>query len=258
MRSWWPRAQLTETGDQQPSVPIESCIRFTAVSPECTAGTLGDAKGVPTTEGILELKQQLLPGRRQNTASTASLDLVGVQREKPGDHHDGKHTFSLRLTAGETLSAAPSAGQTGSWRGTLSSWTAPSLSPELKARPSGFLAERNAERVPGMPAPLRLHSGTPPVWLQETQVCTYSFPQPVRLPQTAGLAEQTAEGSHRLSCSGQIHGLGLEAKAELAPSLRATSEDTLLSGRSGPTSGTAGSSSRDGPHRGQSLLKSHP
>ncbi|XP_061286842.1 spectrin beta chain, non-erythrocytic 5 isoform X2 [Bos javanicus] len=258
LRSWWPRAQLTETGDQQPSVPIESCIRFTAVSPECTAGTLGDAKGVPTTEGILELKQQLLPGRRQNTASTASLDLVGVQREKPEDHHDGKHTFSLRLTAGETLSAAPSAGQTGSWRGTLSSWTAPSLSPELKARPSGFLAERNVERVPGMPAPLRLHSGTPPAWLQETQVCTYSFPQPVRLPQTAGLAEQTAEGSHRLSCSGQIHGLGLEAKAELAPSLRATSEDTLLSGRSGPTSGTAGSSSRDGPHRGQSLLKSHP
>jgi len=41
LRSWWPRAQLTETGDQQPSVPIESCIRFTAVSPECTAGTLG-------------------------------------------------------------------------------------------------------------------------------------------------------------------------------------------------------------------------
>ncbi|KAF4017333.1 hypothetical protein G4228_009075 [Cervus hanglu yarkandensis] len=107
--SWWPRAQLTETGDPQPS----------------------------------------------DTASIASIDLTGTQREKLGDHHDGKHTFSLRLAAGETLSAAPPAGQTGSWRGTLSSWAAPSLSPELQARPSGFLAERSAERVPGMPAPLR-------------------------------------------------------------------------------------------------------
>ncbi|KAG5206556.1 hypothetical protein JEQ12_018129 [Ovis aries] len=72
LRSWWPRAQLTETGDPQPSVLIGSCIRFTTVSPECTAGPLG------------------------NTASTASVDLIGAQREKPGDHHDGKHTFSLR------------------------------------------------------------------------------------------------------------------------------------------------------------------
>lgn len=39
--SWWPRAQLTETGHPQPSVPIGSCIRFTTISPECTAGTLG-------------------------------------------------------------------------------------------------------------------------------------------------------------------------------------------------------------------------
>ncbi|XDA78301.1 hypothetical protein R6Z07F_008401 [Ovis aries] len=271
LRSWWPRAQLTETGDPQPSVLIGSCIRFTTVSPECTAGPLGDAKGAPTTEGILELKQHLLPGRSQNTASTASVDLIGAQREKPGDHHDGKHTFSLRLAAGETLSAAPSAGQTGSWRGALSSWTAleaekskimvlaaPSLSPELQARPSGFLTERNAERVPGMPAPLRFHSGPPPAWPQETRGCTYSFPGPVRLPQTAGPAEQTAEGSRRLSCSGQIYGVGLKANTEVAPNLRATSEDTLLSGPSGPTSGIAGSSSRDGPHQGQSLLRSHP
>ncbi|KAM7239689.1 hypothetical protein CapIbe_009184 [Capra ibex] len=271
LRSWWPRAQLTETGDPQPSVPIGSCIRFTTVSPECTAGTLGDAKGAPTTKGILELKQHLLPGRSQSTVSTASVDLAGAQREKPGDHHDGKHTFSLRLATGETLSAAPSAGQTGSWRGALSSWTAleaekskimvlaaPSLSPELQARPSGFLTERNAERVPGMPAPLRFHSGPPPTWPQETRGCTYSFPGPVRLPQTAGPAEQTAEGSRRLSCSGQIYGVGLKANAEVAPNLRATSEDTLLSGPSGPTSGIAGSSSRDGPHQGQSLLRSHP
>ncbi|KAJ1079411.1 hypothetical protein K5549_021963 [Capra hircus] len=234
LRSWWPRAQLTETGDPQPSVPIGSCIRFTTVSPECTAGTLG------------------------STVSTASVDLAGAQREKPGDHHDGKHTFSLRLATGETLSAAPSAGQTGSWRGALSSWTAPSLSPELQARPSGFLTERNAERVPGMPAPLRSHSGPPPTWPQETRGCTYSFPGPVRLPQMAGPAEQTAEGSRRLSCSGQIYGVGLKANAEVAPNLRATSEDTLLSGPSGPTSGIAGSSSRDGPHQGQSLFRSHP
>ncbi|CAN0540377.1 unnamed protein product [Rangifer tarandus platyrhynchus] len=202
--SWWPRAQLTETGDPQPS----------------------DAKGAPTMEGILELKHQLLPGRRQNMASTASLDLTGAG-EKPGDHHDGKHTFSLRLAAGETLSAAPPAGKTGNWRGALSSWAAPSLSPELQARPSGFLAERSAERVPGMPAPLRFHSGPPPAWLQEMRVCTYSYPQPTGLPQTAGPTQQTAEGSRRLSCSGQIHGPGLEANAEVAPNFRATSEDTL-------------------------------
>ncbi|XP_055291885.1 spectrin beta chain, non-erythrocytic 5 [Moschus berezovskii] len=240
LRSWWPRAQLTEMEDAQPSVPIGSWVCFTTISPECTAGTLGDAKGAPSTGGILELKQPLLPGQRQNTASTASLDLAGAQHEKPGDHHDGKHTFSLRLAAGETLSAVPSAGQTGSWRGALSSWTAleaekckimvlaaPSLSPELQARPSGFLAERNAERVPGMPAPLRFHSGPPLAWLQETRVCTHSYLQPVRLPQMAGPAQQTAGGSRRLSYSGQIHGLGLEANAEVAPNLRATSEGTL-------------------------------
>ncbi|XP_043327488.1 spectrin beta chain, non-erythrocytic 5 [Cervus canadensis] len=238
--SWWPRAQLTETGDPQPSVPTGSRIRFTSVSPECTAGPLGDAKGAPTMEGILELKQQLLPGRRQDTASIASIDLTGTQREKLGDHHDGKHTFSLRLAAGETLSAAPPAGQTGSWRGALSSWAAleaekskimvlaaPSLSPELQARPSGFLAERSAERVPGMPAPLRFHGGPPPAWLQAMRVCAHSYPQPTGLPQTAGPAQQTAEGSRRRSCSGQIHGPGLEANAEVAPNFRATSEDTL-------------------------------
>ncbi|XP_017909901.1 PREDICTED: uncharacterized protein LOC102175487 [Capra hircus] len=109
-----------------------------------------------------------------------------------------------------------------------------------------------------MPAPLRFHSGPPPTWPQETRGCTYSFPGPVRLPQMAGPAEQTAEGSRRLSCSGQIYGVGLKANAEVAPNLRATSEDTLLSGPSGPTSGIAGSSSRDGPHQGQSLFRSHP
>ncbi|OWK09720.1 hypothetical protein Celaphus_00006342, partial [Cervus elaphus hippelaphus] len=54
--SWWPRAQLTETGDPQPSVPTGSRMRFTSVSPECTAGPLGLAQKPDSKAGLSGVK----------------------------------------------------------------------------------------------------------------------------------------------------------------------------------------------------------
>lgn len=72
--------------------------------------------------------------------------------------------------------------------------------------------------------------------------------------------EETARGSRRLSCSGQTHGLGPEANLQVAPNLRATSEDTLKGTRrpSYQTPGTNIWNRRlgDRPHQGPSLLKS--
>ncbi|XP_057577784.1 spectrin beta chain, non-erythrocytic 5 [Hippopotamus amphibius kiboko] len=191
--SWWPGVQLTERRDLQPRVPIRPHIPFTTtVSLEHAAGTVGDARGAPTTEGFLELKQQLPPGKRQNAASTATLDLAGAQRDRPREHRDGKHTFSLRLSAAETLSAAPPEGQAESRRGALSSVAAPRLSPELQARPLGFPAEHAAEKVPGTAAPLRFPGCPPPSSLGEMRLCTDGHPGPAWLPQLAGPAEETA------------------------------------------------------------------
>ncbi|KAF5925525.1 hypothetical protein HPG69_001972 [Diceros bicornis minor] len=215
-----------------------------------------DAKGAPTMEGFLELKQQLLPGERQPSSSpwdgcygvlggsslslfrdemtaaekvapTATLDLAGAQCERLRDHHGRKHTFSLRLSGGaEILFAAPSERQAESWQRALSSAAAHSLSPELRARPLGALA---AERLPSMAAPLRFHSCPPPgasaTWAPPSSL-RERRPQPLESPQRAGLAEKTVQGSHRLSCSGQTQGPGPEVNPEVAPNLRAKSEDT--------------------------------
>uniref|UniRef100_A0A8C0SCA8 Calponin-homology (CH) domain-containing protein n=1 Tax=Canis lupus familiaris TaxID=9615 RepID=A0A8C0SCA8_CANLF len=100
-----------------------------------------DAKGAFTTEGFLELKQQLLLAGRQpcsssgdgchgtlgvsslsllwdkrtaaeNMAPVATLDLREAQCERLGHQHSRKHTFSLKLSSEvETLRAAPSEGQ---------------------------------------------------------------------------------------------------------------------------------------------------
>ncbi|CAD7671031.1 unnamed protein product [Nyctereutes procyonoides] len=73
-RSWWPGVQLAETRDLQPGGPVSPHIpSATTVSLERAARqqeprgarAMGDTKGAFTTEGFLELKQQLLPAGRQ-------------------------------------------------------------------------------------------------------------------------------------------------------------------------------------------------
>ncbi|CAK7301658.1 Spectrin beta chain, non-erythrocytic 5 [Vulpes lagopus] len=148
--SWWPGVQLAETRDLQPGGPISPHIpSATTVSLERAARqqepkgarAMGDAKGAFTTEGFLELKQQLLPARRQpcsssgdgchgtlgvsslshlwdkktaaeNMAPVATLDLREAQCERLGHQHGRKHAFSLKLSSEvENLRAAPSEGQ---------------------------------------------------------------------------------------------------------------------------------------------------
>ncbi|XP_038436072.1 spectrin beta chain, non-erythrocytic 5 isoform X1 [Canis lupus familiaris] len=148
--SWWPGVQLAETRDLQPGGPVSPHIpSATTVSLERAARqqeprgarAMGDAKGAFTTEGFLELKQQLLLAGRQpcsssgdgchgtlgvsslsllwdkrtaaeNMAPVATLDLREAQCERLGHQHSRKHTFSLKLSSEvETLRAAPSEGQ---------------------------------------------------------------------------------------------------------------------------------------------------
>nr|XP_055172581.1 spectrin beta chain, non-erythrocytic 5 [Nyctereutes procyonoides] len=149
-RSWWPGVQLAETRDLQPGGPVSPHIpSATTVSLERAARqqeprgarAMGDTKGAFTTEGFLELKQQLLPAGRQpcsssgdgchgtlgvsslsllwdkktaaeNMAPVATLDLREAQCERLGHQHGRKPTFSLKLSSEvETLLAAPSEGQ---------------------------------------------------------------------------------------------------------------------------------------------------
>ncbi|XP_072594223.1 spectrin beta chain, non-erythrocytic 5 [Vulpes vulpes] len=148
--SWWPGVQLAETRDLQPGGPISPHIpSATTVSLERAARqhepkgarAMGDAKGAFTTEGFLELKQQLLPAGRQpcsssgdgchgtlgvsslsrlwdkktaaeNMAPVATLDLREAQCERLGHQHGRKHAFSLKLSSEvENPRAAPSEGQ---------------------------------------------------------------------------------------------------------------------------------------------------
>ncbi|XP_077736870.1 spectrin beta chain, non-erythrocytic 5 [Canis aureus] len=145
--SWWPGIQLAETRDLQPSGPISPhipCVSLERAARQQEprgARAMGDAKGAFTTEGFLELKQQLLLAGRQpcsssgdgchgtlgvsslsllwdkrtaaeNKAPVATLDLREAQCERLGHQHSRKHTFSLKLSSEvETLRAAPSEGQ---------------------------------------------------------------------------------------------------------------------------------------------------
>ncbi|XP_037691030.1 LOW QUALITY PROTEIN: spectrin beta chain, non-erythrocytic 5 [Choloepus didactylus] len=181
-----PGAQQAETRAPQPGVPIGglSLVMVQAARQQAPsgAGTVVVAKGAPSTEGILEHKQQPLPGGRQPSlcswescpgaflggslnllpaermataaqtmASTATLDLAGAHCNKSGDHHGRKHTFSLRLSSRpEILLGAPPEGQAESWLRAPSSKTA-QLSPEFKARPLGFPRE-STERLPSKAA----------------------------------------------------------------------------------------------------------
>uniref|UniRef100_A0A8D0S447 Calponin-homology (CH) domain-containing protein n=1 Tax=Sus scrofa TaxID=9823 RepID=A0A8D0S447_PIG len=84
-----------------------------------------DAKGAPTMGGILEPKQQLLPGGRQVSArdscSRSPPQTHSKCSEGPGAWScSGYHSTSLRSGV-EPLFAAPPEGQTESWHGALSS-----------------------------------------------------------------------------------------------------------------------------------------
>ncbi|XP_057162138.1 LOW QUALITY PROTEIN: spectrin beta chain, non-erythrocytic 5 [Ursus arctos] len=233
--SRWPGVQLAETRDLQP----------------------GDAKGAPTTEGFLELQQQLLPtGSRpcsspwdgchgtlggsslslfrdkrtaaENMAPVATLDVRRAQCESPGHQHGRKHAFSLRLSgAVETVRAAPAEGRAESRHPALSSTAACSLSLELPARPAGFPAEHTAERGPSAAAPLRFHGCPLTSTLREMPVSADSQPQLLEFLQAAGPAQAPACGSHCLSCPGQTQGLDPEANPEVAANVRATNQDNL-------------------------------
>ncbi|XP_032336758.1 spectrin beta chain, non-erythrocytic 5 [Camelus ferus] len=206
--SWWPGAQLAETRDLQPDVPVGTHITFTTtVSLEHAAGAVGPSLSRRhSCHGALgDSCRSLSWDERavaENVASTASFDLIEAQCERPRDHYDGKDT-SLRLSGMETLFAAPSEGQAESRHCTLSStavldvekskdkapagWvSAPSLSPKLRAGPLGFPAEQAAARGPSTAAPLRFHGCPLPSSLREMPVCTDSHLQPEELPQVAG------------------------------------------------------------------------
>ncbi|KAM9646114.1 spectrin beta chain, non-erythrocytic 5 [Trichechus inunguis] len=147
--------------------------------------------------------------RKENVASTATLDLEGAQCGRPMDHHDGKHTFSVRLGDGaEHLLSARSEGQAEIWLRALGITEALSLSPELKARPLSLPDDSVAERLPSTASRLR------PT-------------QPFKFPRTTGPTEKTAHGSERLSHAGPTRGVGPEANPELAPNPRAMSKDIV-------------------------------
>ncbi|XP_019500408.1 PREDICTED: spectrin beta chain, non-erythrocytic 5 [Hipposideros armiger] len=218
-------AQQFLSGGRQPSSsPWDGCF-----------GTLGDSS--------LSLFQDERTAA-ENVAFTSTLDLVGAQCERPSDCHDRKHTFSLRLSSrAEILFAAPSKGQGERCHPALSSkavletgkskikapadWvSAHNLSPELRARPLDFPAEHAAEGVPSTTAPLRFHGCPLPSSLRETHVSIDSHPQPLALPQMASPAEETAQGSQPPFLPGSTRGVGPDVNPEVAPNLRATSENT--------------------------------
>ncbi|KAM6181713.1 LOW QUALITY PROTEIN: spectrin beta chain, non-erythrocytic 5 [Erethizon dorsatum] len=129
-----PGAQPAETKTLQPSVPIGIlCTPLTiSVSMELKAGQqqpsgasvkeFQEAKGTPTAEGSLELKQWLVPGGRQEVASPAPLDLRGSQCERRKDQSGRKLMFSLRQSSrAHILLAAPPEGQTERWQRVLGS-----------------------------------------------------------------------------------------------------------------------------------------
>ncbi|XP_076983663.1 spectrin beta chain, non-erythrocytic 5 [Tamandua tetradactyla] len=190
-------------------------------------------KGASPAEGILEHKQQPFPGGRQPSSRsqeshpgafpgsslslppdervaaekvtfTATLDLAGVQREKPGDLRGRKHTFSLRLSSGaENLFAAPTEGQSVAWLRAPSSETAQSLSPQQESGLLGFPCESTAERLPRKATLPRLDHcpspgaqattalPAPPAPLEEMGVCTNRRSQRCQFPHMAGPAEKT-------------------------------------------------------------------
>ncbi|XP_025775020.1 spectrin beta chain, non-erythrocytic 5 [Puma concolor] len=231
--SWGP-VQLAETRDLQP----------------------GDAKGAPTMEGFLELKQQW-PAERQpssspwdcccgtlggsslslfwdkktaaeNVAPVDTLDLTGAQCERLRYWSGRKYAFSIRLSSGvEIPYAAPSEQHAWSWHRALSGTAAHCLSLEHRARPLGFTVEPTAERAPKTAAWLSFQGWPLTTSVREPHVSADGQLQPMELLQAAGLAQEPVQGSHRLSCPGQAQGLGPEANPEMAPNLEVTNKDSL-------------------------------
>ncbi|GAB5572546.1 spectrin beta chain [Prionailurus iriomotensis] len=101
------------------------------------------------------------------------------------------------------------------------------LSLEHRARPLGFTVEPTAERAPKTAASLSFQGWPLTTSVREPHVSADGQLQPMELLQAAGLAQEPAQGSHRLSCPGQAQGLGPEANPEMAPNLEATNKDSL-------------------------------